>query len=256
MNGHITANGQPLRTMTAATPFSAPESAKRVMRLADTGGLATLGADGSPFASLVTVATTLAGEPLVLISDIAVHTQNIKRDNRVSILLVAPGGEAGDPLAGARISISGTMVIDESADDRRRFLARHPEAKGYATFRDFNLYKITITGAHLVAGFGRIVDLTPTDILVDVSDCAELAAAEAGAIEHMNDDHAEALSLYATLLLDMPAGEWITTGADPEGMDLRAGDLRARLPFSQKARDGGDLRAILVHLSKEARAKA
>jgi putative heme iron utilization protein len=39
-------------------------------------------------------------------------------------------------------------------------------------------------------------------------------------------------------------------------MDLRAGDLRARLPFPQKARNGGDLRAILVHLSKEARAKA
>jgi putative heme iron utilization protein len=256
MNGHISANGQPLRTMAAATPFSAPDSAKRVMRLADTGGLATLSAEGAPFASLVTVATTMAGEPLVLISDIAVHTKNIKRDNRVSILLVAPGGEAGDPLAGARISISGTIAIDEDANDRRRFLARHPEAKGYATFRDFNLYKITVTGAHLVAGFGRIVDLAPADILVDVADSADLAAAEQGAVEHMNDDHAEALSLYATKLLDMPAGEWITTGADPEGMDLRAGDLRARLTFPQKARNGGDLRAILVHLSKEARAKA
>jgi putative heme iron utilization protein len=255
MNGHITANGQPLRTMTGATPFSAPESAKRVLRLADTGGLATLGADGAPFASLVTVATSMAGEPLVLISDIAVHTRNIKRDNRVSILLVAPGGEAGDPLAGARISVSGTIAVDEDANDRRRFLARHPEAKGYATFRDFNLYKITVTGTHLVAGFGRIVELMPADILTDVSDCADLAAAEDGAVEHMNDDHADALSLYATKLLGMAEGEWMTTGADPEGLDLRAGDLRARLTFPQKARNGGDLRAILVHLSKEARAK-
>jgi putative heme iron utilization protein len=256
MNGHITASGQPLRTMPSATPFSAVQSARRVLRLAPTGGLATLNADGSPFASLVTTATTMEGEPLVLLSDIAVHTRNLKRDPRVSILLVAPGGENGDPLAGARLSVTGTIAEDTDAGHRRRFLARHAEASGYSTFRDFHLYRIRVAGSHLVAGFGRIVDLPPADLLTDCSDSAELVASEEGAIEHMNDDHGEALSLYATRLLGMPPGEWQTTGADPDGLDLRAGSLRARLEFPQKARNGGDLRAILVHFAKEARAAA
>ena len=29
----------------------------------------------------------------------------------------------------------------------------------FAGFRDFAFYKVELTGAHLVAGFGRIVDL-------------------------------------------------------------------------------------------------
>ena len=189
-----------------------------------------------------------------MLSDIAVHTKNLKRDARVSVLLVEPGGEGGDPLAGARLTIVGTIAEDTDPGHRRRFVARHREATGYSTFRDFNLYRIAVRGAHLVAGFGRIVDLQPSDLLVDCSDAAELIAAEAGAVEHMNDDHAEALSLYATRLLGKGPGDWEMTGADPEGIDLRAGGRRARLTFPQKARNGGDLRAILVHLSKEARA--
>jgi putative heme iron utilization protein len=256
MSGHITSNGQPLRVMQSEEPFSAVDSARRVLRLSPTGSLATLREDGTPFASLVTVATTQAGEPLVLLSDIAVHTKNLKRDPRVSLLLIAPGGEGGDPLAGARLSIIGTIAEDTEPAHRRRFLARHQEARGYSTFRDFHFYRISVIGSHLVAGFGRIVDLSPAELLTDVSDSAELAEAEESAVEHMNEDHAEALSLYATRLLGMPAGTWVTTGADPDGLDLRAGQLRARLPFPQKARNGGDLRAILVHFAKEARGLA
>jgi len=251
--GHITGTGKPLRTMASEKPFDAGASARHVLRVAATGALGTLGEDGAPFTSLVTVATTPEGEPLMLLSDIAVHTKNLKRDPRVSLLLVAPGGEGGDPLAGARISVLGTITVDTDANNRRRFLARHAEAKGYGTFRDFNLYRITVTGAHLVAGFGRIVSLSRTDVLTDTSDSGPLIAAEEGAIEHMNDDHADALGLYATRLLGLPVGDWQATGADPDGLDLRAGGLHARLTFPQKARNGGDLRAILVHLAKEAR---
>jgi len=113
-----------------------------------------------------------------------------------------------------------------------------------------------VTGSHLVAGFGRIVDLSPSELLTDTSDSADLVASEEGAIEHMNEDHADALTLYATKLLGMPDGAWVTTGADPDGLDLRAGALHARLAFPEKVRNGGDLRAILVYFAKEARAKA
>lgn len=253
--GHITEKGKPLKAMTTDKPFDAIAAARRVLRIAHAGAFATLTAEGAPFATLVTVATTPEGEPLLLISDIAEHTKNIRRgDARVSLLLVAPGGESGDPLAGARLTVNGTIAIDTDENNRRRFLARHPEALGYSKFKDFNFHRITVSGGHLVAGFGRIVDLTREDLLTDCSDAGALIAAEAGAIEHMNDDHADALALYATKLLGLPEGQWTATGADPDGLDLRAGTLHARLPFPEKARNGGDLRAILVHLAKEARA--
>ncbi|MEO8669071.1 MAG: pyridoxamine 5'-phosphate oxidase family protein, partial [Bauldia sp.] len=189
-------------------PFFPIPAARRVLRIAATRSLATLDTDGFPFASLVTVATSPAGEPLFLLSDLAVHTRNLKRDARASVLLVAPGGETGDPLAGARLSVTGHLVRDDTAEARRRFLAHHAESANLAGFGDFNFYRLDVARCHLVAGFGRIVDLQRDELLVDLSDCGPLVEAEAGAVEHMNDDHAEALSLYATKLLGMPAGAW------------------------------------------------
>jgi heme iron utilization protein len=236
--------------------FSPPAAAKRVLRLAATGSLATLADGGGPFASLVTVATTPSGEPVMLLSRLALHTQNLARDPRASLLLVAPGGEGGDPLAGARLTISGHVSgPDDEAMLRRRFLARHAEAAGYAGFGDFGFYRLVPESAHLVAGFGRIHALAPGDFLTDVSDASDLLDAEEGAIAHMNDDHGEALRLYATRLLGQAGGDWTMTGADPEGIDLRAGELRARLDFPERITTAGGLREVLVALAKEARGR-
>ena len=236
--------------------FAPSAAAQRVLRLAATGSLATLGETGAPFASLVTVATTPAGEPVMLLSTLAVHTRNLARDSRASLLLVAPGGEGGDPLAGARLTLTGRVGAKESDPLlRRRFLSRHAEASGYAGFADFGFHRFTVEGAHLVAGFGRIVALTPAEVLTDCSDAGKLVEHEEGAVEHMNSDHADAIGLYATKLLGLPAGDWQLTGADPEGIDLRLGALRGRLDFPERITTPGDLRGVLVHFAKEARAK-
>lgn len=240
-----------------AAAFSPPRYARFVLRSAPTGALATLSEGGHPFASLVTVATTMRGEPVMLLSRLAVHTKNVARDKRASLLLVAPGGEGGDPLAGARLSLVGTVEkIDAPDEARRRFLGRHAEAEGYAGFADFAFYRLVIQSGHLVAGFGRIIDLTPDDLLVPEADVAELNETEPGAVEHMNDDHSEANRLYATKLLGLADGSWKTTGIDPDGMDLRSADgARARLEFPQRVTAGGPLRKVLRDLAEAARAK-
>ena len=237
----------------AEAPFSPVVAARRVLRLAAAGSLATLDKDGGPFASLINVATTPAGEPILLLSKLAVHTKNLDRDARASLLLVAPGGEGGDPLAGARLTVSGKVTSDRNPMLRRRFLARHEEAALYADFDDFAFYRLKVRSAHLVAGFGRIVDLPAAELLTDVSDCARLIEAEAGAVEHMNEDHARAIALYATRLCGMPDGDWKLTGCDPEGIDLRDGARRARVDFPKKAKTAAELRLTLVDLVEEAR---
>ena len=236
--------------------FDAPTTAREIMRIAATGSLGTLDEDGSPFTSLVTVATALDGSPLLLLSDLAVHTRNLKRDPRVSLLLVAPGGEDGDPLAGARLTLSGSIAHDDDEADQRRFVARHGERQHHAGFTDFNFYRVTVTRGHLVAGFGRIVTLAPNELLTDTTGTEQLAAAEQGAVDHMNDDHRDALALYATALLGLPDGDWTTTGADPDGLDLRCGGIRGRLPFPQRIATSGELRQVLVELARAGREKA
>jgi putative heme iron utilization protein len=236
--------------------FSAPKAARRVLRLALTGALATLRPDdGAPFSSLVTVATTPAGEPILLLSTLAVHTKNLATDGRASLLLVAPGGEGGDPLAGARLTLTGTVSPRDTAPElRRRFLARHAEAAGYADFADFGFHRFVVDGGHLVAGFGRIVSLTPAELLTPLYDAAELVAAEEDAIAHMTADHAEAATLYATRLLGQQEGEWHITGIDPDGADLKAGGHVARLEFPERVTTAGALRRTLADLSQQARA--
>ena len=121
-------------------------------------------------------------------------------------------------------------------------------------FADFAFYRIEIARAHLVAGFGRIVDLKPQDVLTDVSDARALIEAESDAIAHMNADHADACRLYATRLLGAPEGDWRCVGIDPEGLELQNGRTALRLPFPQRVTGPGPLRALLKQLADQARA--
>ena len=138
---------------------------------------------------------------------------------------------------------------------RRRYLNAHPSAADYADFADFSFFVIRPSGTHLVAGFGRIVDLKPEQFLTDISDAAELLAAEQGAVDHMNEDHREALGLYATRLLGADAAEWRCSGCDPDGLDLMAAGRTLRLQFPERVTSPGGLRKMLVRLADEARAK-
>ena len=91
---------------------------------------------------------------------------------------------------------------------QRRYLTAHPSAEGFVSFKDFSFFRIRPTGTHLVAGFGRIVDLKPAQFLTDLSGAEDLLAAEEGAVAHMNADHRDAMGLYATKLLGAAAGDW------------------------------------------------
>lgn len=233
--------------------FDPAQVAKTLMREARSGALATLMVgSGDPYCSLVNVATTAAGAPVLLISRLAVHTKNVVADSRVSLML--DERKPGDPLEGARVMLMGTVAASDDPAVRRRYLARHPDAEMYSGFQDFGFYKIELNGAHLVAGFGRIVDLSASDIVIDIGDAAELVAAEPDAIAHMNADHAETCRLYATKLLGAPDGAWRCVGCDPEGLDLQLGQIGRRLPFPHRVTGPGPLRAMLRQLADNARA--
>jgi putative heme iron utilization protein len=233
-------------------PFNAQKAAKKLLREGRSGALATLmpGA-GDPYCSLVNVATAASGAPLMLLSQLAIHTKNLGSDKRVSLML--DERKEGDPLQGARVMLMGEVAEEARSSARATYLRRHPEAEQFVDFADFAFYRININRAHLVAGFGRIVDLGPKDILTDVSDAAALLEAQAEAIAHMNEDHAEACRLYVTKLLGAPDGDWRCAGIDPEGIELQNGQTALRLFFPLRVTAPGPLRAVLKQLADQAR---
>jgi putative heme iron utilization protein len=240
--------------MTSAAEFEPKAAAKRLMREARSGALATLSTgSGDPYCSLVNVATAASGAPLLLISRLAVHTKNILADERVSLML--DERKPGDPLQGARVTLSGTAARTDDPDARRRYLARQSEAKMFAGFSDFSFYEVALKGAHLVAGFGRIVDLATADLLTDLAGAEALVAAEPEVIAHMNADHADTCRLYATKLLGAADDDWHCVGCDPEGLDLQSDRVGLRLPFPRRVTQPGVLRAVLKELAEQARAK-
>jgi heme iron utilization protein len=240
--------------MQPSANFDPVKSAKKLLREARSGALATLmPGSGDPYCSLVNVATAADGAPLLLISRLAVHTKNILADARVSLML--DERKAGDPLEGARIMLMGTAAATDDAQTRRRYLARHPEAEMFAGFADFSFYRTELKAAHLVAGFGRIVDLKPADFLTDLTGAEALVEAEADICAHMNGDHADAVRLYATKLLGAPEAPWRCVGCDPEGLELQHELTALRLPFPRCIAAPGVLRQVLKQMAQEARAK-
>ncbi|EKE68234.1 HugZ family pyridoxamine 5'-phosphate oxidase [Oceanibaculum indicum] len=246
-------------TPTDNTTETPGDTARRLVRSCDRAvlGTALTGAEGWPYASLVLLATDHAARPLLLLSDLADHTKNLKADPRASLLIDGTAG-LDEPLTGARVTLQGHVT--PLADDAllARYVARHPSAAFYAGFKDFNLYRMNVERAHLVAGFGRIHWIEADELLFDAAPHAALAAAEAEIVAHTNEDHADALDLYAAKLLGLDGTGWGMTGIDPEGIDLRRSGAIARLDYAafgeNAPSDAERARAALVRLVKRARA--
>ena len=238
-----------------ATPSPGAE-ARRLMRAADRAALATslarAGRESWPYASLVMAATAADLSPLLLLSDLADHARNIARDGRVSLLFDGTGGLA-EPLTGPRFTLLGRARESAAEADRGRYLRRHPGAGTYFQFKDFRLYRVTPESGHLVAGFGRIHWLEAADFLPAGKAEAALAEHEAEILAHMNEDHGDAVALYARKLLGLEGEGWRMTGIDPEGIDLRAGGRTARLAFERPLGGPGEARPALVALARRAR---
>ena len=222
--------------------------AKRLMRLARTGALATLEPDSrAPLATLVGVASDFSGEPLFLLSTLSRHTRHLIADTRASVLLTqAP--ERGDPLNRPRVTLSGRMERTGGESAQRRYLQRNPKAKLYAGFADFSFFRLKVENVHFNGGFGRAAPLAVADVLAPREAEAALTEAEPALVDWVNGLGDGAL---ARLAGHKPSGRrvWKAIGLDAEGLDLSAGLLTARLQFASSAPDVAGWRERLEALN-------
>jgi putative heme iron utilization protein len=244
-------DGAPPRDSRQPPDFDPVGESKRLLRAIRAVTLATLTESGAPFATLTAIATDHDGTPILLLSKLAHHTGNLERDGRCSLLL-AQGGR-GDPMAHPRLTLVARAARTRSPQARERFLRRNAKARLYADFPDFSFWRAEIEAVHLNGGFARAADFGPAQLLTDLTGAETLITAEADILDHMNADHADALTLYAEKLAGAPAGQWRASGIDPEGLDLVAGDATARVAFPRAIHAPQEAREILVELVRMAR---
>jgi len=240
------------------------ERARTLAYLGRTGALATLSRKhpGHPFASLMPYALDVRGQPLVLISTMAMHTQNLQVDPRASLLVTQAGAaaqpESGDPLAAGRLTLVGEarrLAEGEVGGARDAYLARHPRAAHWVDFDDFSLWRLDVKDVYFVGGFAAMDWVTAEDYAAARSD--PLADSAAGILDHMNRDHADALIAYARHFAGESADEVAMVAVDRLGFKLRVRSGRrlhsARIAFPREVTSAGESRTVLIEMLATAR---
>lgn len=236
----------------------AADQARRLVRTGRKGVLATNGSERDKYApswpgsSLVTYATAWGGSPLLLLSTLSHHTQNALRDTRVSLLVDGTDGYI-NPQQGPRVSVVGYLKPENDIRLHRRFLAKHPRARLYAGFGDFQFYKLTVEKLHFVGGFARALWISKKNAVLPKTAWQDIAVSEESILNHLNADHQEAIRLYGNKLLKKRGRHWSLIGVDPEGIDLLCGQTVHRLSFDSIITDADQCRKMLVGLAKQAR---
>ncbi|OLB98675.1 MAG: pyridoxamine 5'-phosphate oxidase [Candidatus Rokubacteria bacterium 13_1_40CM_68_15] len=260
MSRHAGPPGAPDAPVVPEPTFA--ERARTLVSQARSGSLASVSRKhpGHPFASVMPYALDGDGRPLVLISSMAIHTQNLHGDARAS-LLVTPPGSAGDPLAAGRVTLMGEALrVGESdlAAVRASYLERHPTAAYWADFDDFSFWRLEVADVYFVGGFAAMGWVDAAEYRHARPD--PLADAAAGIIEHMNRDHADALVAYARFFAGVEADEATMAAVDRLGfkLQLRQGGRRwsARIAFPREVTTAGDSRTVLIEMLTQARGQA
>jgi heme iron utilization protein len=214
-------------------------AARKLLRAARVGSLATA-RDGQPAVSLVTPATAPDLSILLLLSTLAEHTRHLRGEPRCA-LLVTGAPTTANPQTTPRVTVTGRAELIEDADLKTRFLAIHPYAALYAGFTDFALWRIRITGALYVGGFGRAARVPPADLAPNPDAAAAIAATEAAIINACNSGSADAIARLAGR-----PGAWRMVNVDVDGCDLAADETVVRVPWTQPAPTPGAVREELA----------
>lgn len=245
----------------AREPVPEPSLAERARTLVHLGRIGTLSTHsrkqpGFPFGSVMPYAADELGRPLVLISSMAMHTQNLKADARASLLIMQEGPE--DPLGAARITLLGEMLpvaVAENTAVRELYLSRHQNARYWADFNDFGFYRMQPADVYFIGGFG-VMGWVPAEEYTG-SRPDPLAESSGEILRHMNTDHREALVLLAHAAGETEAEAAAMTAVDRLGfhLRLRSGERShgLRIAFPREVRDRTEVRQVLTELVRAAR---
>ncbi len=239
-----------------------PTHAERVRTLLSLASVATLSTvsrkhPGFPFGSLMPYALDPAGRPIFLVSNMAMHTQNLRADPRAS-LFIGPSNANEDPLGAARATLVGDILPIPEPDlpaARELYLARHENSRYWVDFADFHFFRLEPVDLYYVGGFGVMGWVSAPDYATAQPD--PLAPAAAGILTHMNADHVDSMLLLARKHASIEATEAAMTSVDRLGFTLRLktadGMKGTRINFPAQVTTPQQTRAALVDMVRTAK---
>lgn len=250
-------------TGSALPQLPEPSHAERIRTLMSLASVATLSTlsrkhPGFPFGSLMPFALDSSGRPIFLISNMAMHTQNLKTDPRCS-LFVGQAGADGDPLGAARATLLGNaepVPENDIAAVREIYLARHENSRYWVDFSDFSFFRLEIIDLYYVGGFGVMGWVGARDYEEATPD--PLAEVAPDILAHMNSDHIDSMILLARSHAHLEATEATMTSVDRLGFSLRLktseGIKGTRINFLHEVTTSQETRKVLVEMVRQAKA--
>jgi heme iron utilization protein len=235
---------------------SLAERARTLVSIARIGALSTHSwkCPGFPFGSVMPYAADHLGRPVVFISSMAMHTQNLRQDPRASLLIPQPDS-TGDPLGAARVTLVGATAEVPAAEVRDLYLSRYENARYWQEYSDFTYHRLEVSSVYFIGGFG-VMGWVPAEEYTGAQP-DPLAETAQEIISHMNADHPDALVLIARRFAGEATDEASMTAVDRLGFHLRlkTGDRvhGRRVAFLREVRDRGEARAVLVEMVRAAR---
>jgi putative heme iron utilization protein len=216
---------------------------------------------GWPFGSITPYAVAAGGEPVILISEIAEHTRNLREDARAS-LLIQDSQALDDPQAAARVTLMGYAMPVPAPyveDARRRYLDLFPGSASYFQIHDFTLFQIKVSRVRFIGGFGEIHWLDGDEVIAGAGSKLDPLAPHIEMIcKHMDEDHADALRLYSAAFAQTEAGAAEMIHVDSEGFDMIAitesRHKHLRIAFPNRVTTTDDVRREMVEMVRLARA--
>jgi putative heme iron utilization protein len=246
--------------MSEATPV---EKALALLDAERSGVLSTLSKklEGWPFGSIAPYALSRSSEPLILISDIAEHTRNLRADARAS-LLVQDTLAIDDPQAGARATLMGYAMPVPSPyleDAWSRYTGSFPNSPDYLGAHDFSMFELKVTRVRFIGGFGEIYWLEGPDFVdpVAAADLDPLAESIRSTCDHMNQDHRDALVLFAKVLAGIEGDEARMIHLDSEGFDMvlvtEGSHKHIRIDFPEPVMTAEQVRTAMIDMIRRCR---
>ena len=224
--------------------------AKQLSRTHHSGVLGTHSTSmpGYPFGSVVPYLLTPAGDAIIYISDIALHTRNIKANDKVSLTIFDAGED--DSQANGRVTIMGSAELAKQNDVKAQYFRLFPQAKKYEQTHDFNFYAIRTERVRFIGGFGKIHWVDKAYWSVEAQDWH---GAPESMINHMNEDHQDAMQLILQHKKGVNVEEPIMHSVFPEGMHCGTEKQTWFVPFEALCVSSTDVRKALVKLTNDAR---
>jgi putative heme iron utilization protein len=202
---------------------------------------------GYPFGSVVPYVLDAQAHPVVLVSRLAEHTRNIGADPRVSLIVLAAGGEVQE---NARVTYLGRALrLDPPGAVEGRYLRFFPAAREYRSQFDFDFFRIEPVSLRVIAGFAKAHWLSREAYAPPAGD---LAAQEEAVVAHLNSLDAQALrALCGGHGKNSQQNEII--GVDCDGFDVRADGDILRFDFERCIPGADEARAAAAGMIRSPR---